>query len=295
MITCTPYLNLSLYRRQVQYVVPVRTLSFISQKRDWINRQFPFIGISFVLHGNGRYLTQGREWRIKAPMILLQWPGQWYQYGPDHTWDEFHVTYDASHQPTFRTAGWQYYTEPVIPISRHDEYLPRIDEIMRQSQHIGDFGAIDRLDALCALLLTEMLTVARQAPADGLEQRLQTIRAWIDAHLTERISFETLAAQHGMAARTLRRHWRQRFGGTIQNYILTQRIHTASTLLVTTDLRLSDIASFAGFYDQCDFSRHFHATVGLTPSEYRKQNLSTASWPPSAADAQRQETAPGRG
>lgn len=47
----------------------------------------------------------------------------------------------------------------------------------------------------------------------------------------------------------------------------------ATTLLVTTFLSIKEIIAQVGFKDESHFVRDFKRIYGVTPTEYRKQNL----------------------
>ena len=47
---------------------------------------------------------------------------------------------------------------------------------------------------------------------------------------------------------------------------------SGKSLLLTTDLRISEICERVGFSDVSSLSRYFRREVGLTPTEYRKNS-----------------------
>ena len=58
--------------------------------------------------------------------------------------------------------------------------------------------------------------------------------------------------------------------GDLVNYIQTERINTACSLLLNTDLSVSDIAAQTGYDNFAYFSKAFRKHTGETPSSYRK-------------------------
>ncbi len=50
------------------------------------------------------------------------------------------------------------------------------------------------------------------------------------------------------------------------------RIRRAQTLIVETDLPLSDIALVIGFADQSHFTRRFHRHVGCAPAQFAREH-----------------------
>lgn len=69
------------------------------------------------------------------------------------------------------------------------------------------------------------------------------------------------------------RLFKQETGSTINQYIITYRIDTASSLLLNTSYKISDISRCCGFTDQNYFTKLFKKCTGTTPSDYRGTQL----------------------
>lgn len=63
--------------------------------------------------------------------------------------------------------------------------------------------------------------------------------------------------------------FKQETGTTINQYIISYRIDMASSLLLKSDQKISDIAGCCGFTDQNYFTKLFKKYTGMTPSAYR--------------------------
>jgi AraC-like DNA-binding protein len=104
----------------------------------------------------------------------------------------------------------------------------------------------------------------------GLPPRtLQRVREYIDSHINESISLETLASVAGLSMFHFARAFKQSEGVTPHSYVLERRIERAQKLLAGTDIPLSGIALATGFSDQSHLARHFRARVGTAPSAFR--------------------------
>ena len=53
-------------------------------------------------------------------------------------------------------------------------------------------------------------------------------------------------------------------------YLLRRRLGEAQTLLISTDLTISDIAGLVGFETQSYFNSQFTKHVGIPPKKYRE-------------------------
>ena len=58
---------------------------------------------------------------------------------------------------------------------------------------------------------------------------------------------------------------------SLTKYILAIRINKAESLLLTTDMNITEIAISSGFTDANYFSRVFKKETGKSPSKYREQ------------------------
>lgn len=61
-------------------------------------------------------------------------------------------------------------------------------------------------------------------------------------------------------------------GSTPQKFMESKRIEAAKELLLTSNLRISEIAGLVGYEDAYYFSRIFKKNVGLSPREFSKQH-----------------------
>jgi AraC-like DNA-binding protein len=93
---------------------------------------------------------------------------------------------------------------------------------------------------------------------------------YLKENFSEKISVAELATLAGMSVRQLERRFRETFKTSPQQYILRLRLLEACELLANSQLAITEIALEVGFYDHSSFSRKFLATMGITPSQYRK-------------------------
>ncbi|GAA5081021.1 helix-turn-helix domain-containing protein [Nocardia iowensis] len=109
------------------------------------------------------------------------------------------------------------------------------------------------------------LSVQARAEAD-----LGPTLEWAAAHLDEPLTVELLAARAAMSPRTFHRRLRQSIGATPKQWLLTQRLARAQTLLESTDFGIDRISRLCGLGTAANLRRHFAAVVGVTPVEYRR-------------------------
>lgn len=98
-------------------------------------------------------------------------------------------------------------------------------------------------------------------------------RQYIDSHLAEPQSLESLADILGVSPFYLSKLFKEQTGETYINYVTSARLEKAKRLLSDGALIIKEIAADVGYNDQNYFSKLFRQKYGETPSEYRTRTL----------------------
>lgn len=123
----------------------------------------------------------------------------------------------------------------------------------------------------------EILTVlASYIRLEGLIQSagqtdLQRLEGYLDAHYTEKLSLDSVAAALGMGRTKLCALAKTLSGGsTLSKMITGRRIEAAKELLRKGNEPVSVVAESVGISDYNYFSKVFRNATGLPPTEYRR-------------------------
>ena len=84
------------------------------------------------------------------------------------------------------------------------------------------------------------------------------------------LSLKSLASQLGFSPSYLSVLIKKELGLPFQDYLIQERMKKAKLLLLTTDLKIYEIADQVGFEDMNYFSQRFKQVVGLTPRQFKK-------------------------
>ncbi len=93
----------------------------------------------------------------------------------------------------------------------------------------------------------------------------------IRKEFSQALRVDDLAAMAGLSAYQYEQRMKKVFGMPAGHFISRVRLEAAMEMLKGTD-SIADIALSCGFYDQSAFTRTFKSAIGMTPSEYRRQN-----------------------
>lgn len=121
-------------------------------------------------------------------------------------------------------------------------------------------------ELIIRLLQTQSILSTDMVKAEG-NAALHHIRTYIDAHLSESITIETLEKQANMSKSSLFRLFKNELGITPIEYIIRTRMRQAKRLLRKTK-SVKETCFSLGFNDVNYFVRLFKSRVGVTPGAY---------------------------
>ena len=99
------------------------------------------------------------------------------------------------------------------------------------------------------------------------------IKDYIDSQICRIMNISILTKQLGASPATLQRHFRQRHGLSINQYIQTCRLERAKRQLLEQRLSIGEIAYEAGYSHVSNFSHAFKKRFALSPARFVKQSV----------------------
>jgi AraC-like DNA-binding protein len=106
---------------------------------------------------------------------------------------------------------------------------------------------------------------------------LRRARDLVDRVYAEPLDVLALARRAHLSPAHFSRRFKEAFGETPYQYVLTRRVERAQELLRNTDHTVTDICLEVGFQSLGSFSAVFHRVAGMSPTAYR---ATTAGFPP---------------
>ena len=108
------------------------------------------------------------------------------------------------------------------------------------------------------------------------DMRMRDMMQYIFANLDKEISLNDLAEQMYVSASTLSRIFKKNTGVYFADYVMQMRVQASLPLLNHTEKNMTQIALDCGFANSASFNRSFRKIMGITPTDYRKENRANA-------------------
>ena len=108
------------------------------------------------------------------------------------------------------------------------------------------------------------------AVSGGQTDPIQTALLYLQMHFRENPGLPRLAEIAHYSASHFSTTFHKRIGMTYTQYLNVLKTEYAEKLLLSTDMKVTDISYESGFASHATFLRLFRQKTGVSPSEYRK-------------------------
>ena len=197
------------------------------------------------------------EWRREADLVKLHLESNW--------------AHDS--------AGGNIVDVSIEPLDQYIRAAPVIGELCGLLRYQGrSRGPFNRsiVSGLGAALATQVMAshfrhLHQRHPQHLLLPRpiLADMCAYIEAHLTEKLTLPALARTAGLSPSYFGQMFRAALGMSPMTYVLDQRVLRAREMLRRGDANVAEVAHAVGFSDQHQMNRHFRRLLHAPPSAYR--------------------------
>jgi two-component system, response regulator YesN len=156
----------------------------------------------------------------------------------------------------------------LLKYSSTKEEIPLIHEALYLSSTASNFMTLrENLSKWMQKIFTGLDQINKKDQADPV----QISKQWIINHLGENITIEKIAREIPMNPTYFCEYFKNQTGQTVLDYVTKMRVEKAKELLITTDLKIYDIAEEVGYSDTKYFSKLFKKYFGEVPSKYKEK------------------------
>ncbi len=228
-----------------------------------------------TLYGKVRINRGERSFTAERGDILLWPPGVPHDYITEESADDWiHNWVSFGSQSRFAgLVNWPEIRDGVLGfrVSNEDAYqeMENIMEKMVETYRLQ----VPRKHELCLNLLERFLLLAdieNPLSPGAIDMRIKTAIDYINNNYNKPLKVEGMAKKCGMSISRFAHLFSTLTGMSPIRYLEKIRIETAQTLLIGSNMPLSEIAVRTGYSDEYYFSKVFKKLTGKAPGAYRR-------------------------
>lgn len=229
----------------------------------------------FVLKGKGTLELGGKTFSVKHnnAFIIPSFTGHTYEADSQNPWSTLWVRFEGGLEENYRKLLGATLDHPLL-------YLPNAVILFERYRALyasrklfyQDLDLIELSNTL-GLFLTEAIKCIRPEGAHRLsnDEKIQKSIRFMKDNMHRTCTLKELAATAGLSERHYSRAFHSITGVSPAYFLLDIKINEAILKLQSTDLPINLIAKSLGYEDPLYFSRFFHKTQGVSPSQYRQR------------------------
>ena len=241
-----------------------------------------------VIRENGRedyqliYLAKGsycfhigdREVVLKGGQALLYKPFEKQYYHSLDTCDvEFYWAHFTGSECENILRSFGFWDENVFYVGMSDKF-PLLYKWAIKELQLKRLGYIELATGYFMQILSLMSRNYLQSADDTSESHIaEKAMIYFHRHFNEDISIDDFAKSLNITPCWFRKCFKNRTGVSPKQFINDIRLAYARELLLTSDIKINEIAEQAGYENAYYFSRIFTKNTGVSPMQFRKNNF----------------------
>lgn len=163
-----------------------------------------------------------------------------------------------------------------IESKNHSFFCPWVDEVIPvfDAAFKGDINS-KKISSMFEGILKYVLSfhegdLAVPSQTSKAKEYVRAAKLYIDSRYREKITSDDIAKNVNISSKYLYSLFLKYENQSLQSYIIKKRLWHAKELLKHSKVRICDIAKSVGYADPLHFSKIFTKYVGISPSDYRK-------------------------
>lgn len=140
---------------------------------------------------------------------------------------------------------------------------------------INEMSSIGEVNALTGEMIHKYCLLVKNYAMKGYSAVIKDIISYIDFHYSEDLNLSLLSEMFNISKTYLSNLFKKETGTTLTDFIHQTRMRKAITLINSSTLPITAIATACGYNDINYFIRIFKRTYGLSPKQYQKMIMRT--------------------
>ncbi|MBE2201097.1 MAG: helix-turn-helix domain-containing protein [Anaerolinea sp.] len=147
-----------------------------------------------------------------------------------------------------------------------------IPEIQNVEELLADIKTTNQIRETINKLFSQAFAFRNNHTSHERNRNIHEVKAFIDEHFANPdLMLNDVAAKANLSPSYFSAIFSDEFGESYKEYITRLRMERAKELLLTTNLKCSEIAYQSGYNDPHYFSHVFRKNTGLPPQQFRQQ------------------------
>ncbi len=201
-------------------------------------------------------------------------------YSPDLSLDftncadlDFHVLYlSGSILPSFYTYYIEKITSPVSKTVSYDRFMTLLSRLPSSNERLLPTSEISLSRLIIDLIADTIFIREIQYIQSDMPEYLLVLQRLFHDNLEDNYTLDELAHMFHINKYKLIKEFKQYFLVPPMQYLLDLRIRKAKELLLSSNLKISQISEKAGFSNTNYFVHLFKKKIGLSPTDFRNNN-----------------------
>lgn len=260
------------HKSQLMYV------SYSKYGKDWksLKHLHPFTEIFYVLNGKGKFTVENETFPIKTNDLIVVFP------------NVYHHENSQENEPLeYVVLGVEdliFQMDHINPHYLYQNFDKDNSDVLYYFSHLlsesktKDIGYDTVCQKLLELLILKIIRkinvqLQSQQPSSPIRREIKMICHYIDQNYANNITLESLAQSMKMNKYYMAHEFKKYMHISPIQYLIERRIKECQSLLNTSSLSISEISEAVGFSSQSYFAQIFKKTIGMTPLQYRQNNI----------------------
>ncbi len=236
---------------------------------------------SYVLHivkdGKGTLEISNKIYNLKKGDAFLIFPGTeaWYEADFNDPWVYTWVGFTGLKSDECTNKAGFYKDLPVRKVECIDQLVSYINEMLEAHQLTYE-NELKR-SALLMLFFSSLIKDYKQNISNKNSTYtypwtvyVKHAMDYLSSNYSQNIKINELADYIGVNRSYLTICFKKEFGCSPKEFLMDIRTKKAKSLLKFTDMQIKEVAESVGYIDQLAFSKAFKKQIGMSPSDYRK-------------------------
>ncbi len=238
--------------------------------------------IHFITSGHGFYSAGGNAWTLSAGQMFLIYPGEPVIYCADSSepWSYCWIGFRGFLcDIILKNCGFS--KKKLIQATPSSADIPDIINCFFKHLTLNYYDELYRDSLLMKLLGSLAFQYAELSKAHETPQTVRIKNVYVNMAIEyineaymKGITVADISEHIGISRAHLNHVFHEELHLSVQSYLINYRMYKAAALLSRTNTPIKEIAFKIGYQDPLIFSKAFKKCFGVSPREYRQNNLS---------------------